>query len=53
MANKISSTQWFKAKYESGTLTDSNHLANALLTKPHLQDVVAYAFGPRFYLQVS
>lgn len=51
MANKINSLQWFKAKYESGTLTDSNHLANALLTKPHLQDVVAYAFGPRFYLQ--
>lgn len=39
-----------KAKWNSG-LTDSNSLAQALLTRPEISNTLAYAFGEKYMLQ--
>lgn len=47
---QINKLQWFKAKWNAG-MTDSNNLAQALLTKPEISQTLAHAFGTKYYLQ--
>ena len=49
--SKINSLQWRQAKLNSGDFTDSNNLAQALMTQPEIYNTLAYAFGDKYYLQ--
>jgi len=50
MPNKINSLQWKKMRWNT-EMTDSNSLAQALLTRPDIANTLAYAFGDKFHLQ--
>ena len=49
--SQINHLQWHKGKLGQGNFTDSNNLANALMTEPELYRTLAYAFGDKYYLQ--
>lgn len=49
--SRINHLQWHKGKLNQGNFTDSNNLANALMTEPELYRTLAYAFGDKYYLQ--
>lgn len=49
--SKINSLQWKQAKLNQGNFTDSNNLAQALMTQPEIYNTLAYAFGDKYYLQ--
>lgn len=46
----INDLQWHKMKWNN-EMTDSNSLAQALLTRPEISNTLAYAFGDKFHLQ--
>jgi hypothetical protein len=48
---KITHLQWKEGKLGSGDFTDSNNLAQALMTQPEIYKTLAYAFGDKYYLQ--
>jgi hypothetical protein len=47
----ISKLEWQKMRFDSSTMVDSNSLAQALMTKPEISNIVAYAMGDKYYLQ--
>jgi hypothetical protein len=49
--SRINKLQWRQAKLNQGDFTDSNNLAQALMTQPEIYNTLAYAFGDKYYLQ--
>lgn len=47
----INGLEWRKMTFNSQTMVDSNQLAQALMTRPELSNVVSNAIGDKFYLQ--
>lgn len=47
----ISKLQWERMKFDASTMVDSNSLAQALMTKPDISNIVSYAMGDKYYLQ--
>lgn len=47
----INPLQFTRAKWNPDSMTDSNSLAQALLTMPEISKTVAYAFGDKYHLQ--
>ena len=48
---RINHLQWREGKLNHGDFTDSNNLAQALMTEPEIYKTLAYAFGDKYYLQ--